>query len=884
MNVFIRPTGAPLGQTLGFGPNGSSASLDTAPVESALAAGDLVLMQRAGALVKIAASAIGNGSATGDLSADTVTLTGTQIARSLAARAGDWLNVLDFGADPTGVVDSAPAFNAAITSVGSGLAVRIRAPRGSYKLNSVVNSQGRLVTILLDDGADIAAGSVGYLGVNRELASRGAFSTDQVGGGFFGIGSATANFTAFETKNVTNNLALCGTVINRRYQNTNRYSTTGGQQDQLFQGIINSFSMMDASAWGGFWVINGPIWGETEAATMGFNPSCQWGEIDVVNNGPGTGYTVVDGLGAPATGLAIDPSGGNPPYLGEHIRYAFGSAGGVTGGNTGLGALAQRWWTYPALFSAVNARPSVGAQITITATDGAGNQVGPTIVTVGAAGSLADWATAINAAAITNVRAAVQMWGGMLSRLVIYSTAANWLGSITLAGAGLAALGYTAGTYFTPRQTQNITVKGGQNITGAAGATITLNGQSITVGGAGAGADVVTAITNAAITGITAAINWAGYLIIEAYCGLQQLAAPYWSGQVYPSLIIGGAGVATLGLTAGTYYPAGPPAAFATAWSDTNPASVPAGSVIKINGTNVAVSGSTTAIAAAITAAAIANVSAFTRSGNRLGIRNTAGGTLALQDVTGRALDLLRMVPGGVAATFQPGGASAGSFNVFYAALDSVAPAGVALFAGGSSYADVSVHPFAPLDMRGAFGHGIRTDAATFDDGVAFRLAQGTAIAAGAPGADQQLAFGSGTVRFSATGQAKGLQLGQLYGTSAAGVAVRLTADGAAAGAANSWPVASGHALFGAVQVLAVNPATTDIACWKVDLAARNAGTVAVATPGTTAIGPTYSTGGMSAATLTIIADTANGAVSLTVTPPASTVADCEASFIGAVR
>jgi hypothetical protein len=55
MNVFIRPTGAPLGVglTLGFAPNGSAASLDTAPVETEFAGGDMLLIQRAGALQKV---------------------------------------------------------------------------------------------------------------------------------------------------------------------------------------------------------------------------------------------------------------------------------------------------------------------------------------------------------------------------------------------------------------------------------------------------------------------------------------------------------------------------------------------------------------------------------------------------------------------------------------------------------------------------------------------------------------------------------------------------------------------------------------------------------------------------------------------------------------
>jgi hypothetical protein len=56
--VSLRPTGAPLnvGATLGFGPNGSSASLDTAPDNPAIAATDYLLVQSAGTLVKVSGS------------------------------------------------------------------------------------------------------------------------------------------------------------------------------------------------------------------------------------------------------------------------------------------------------------------------------------------------------------------------------------------------------------------------------------------------------------------------------------------------------------------------------------------------------------------------------------------------------------------------------------------------------------------------------------------------------------------------------------------------------------------------------------------------------------------------------------------------------------
>jgi len=137
----------------------------------------------------------------------------------------------------------------------------------------------------------------------------------------------------------------------------------------------------------------------------------------------------------------------------------------------------------------------------------------------------------------------------------------------------------------------------------------------------------------------------------------------------------------------------------------------------------------------------------------------------------------------------------------------------------------------------------------------------------------------------AANGLSQGLYLAQLYGTSAAGTAVRLTADGNPAGAGNSWPVATGNAVFGDVRVLAVNVATLDVACWSLTLAAKNpSGTVAVVTPGSSPLSPTYSSGGMASATLTVSADTVNGAISLIVTPPASVVASCQASFSGPVN
>lgn len=717
MMIFIRPTGAPLGvgATLGFAPNGSAASLDTAPVNPAMLPTDYVLTQRAGALAKVPASA-----------------------------SGGVVNLLAFGADPTGATDSAPAFAAAIGSVATAAALRIFVPRGSYLLDSVVNQDGRTVAVEFDDGADIKAGSAGYLGVARVTVRAGAEEMTVTNQGYFGLPATPASVV---TWNLTANQAVAQTALNIVYTDSDTYKASGGTQSQMLQRVMTAFGLFDTASWLDWSIVNGPIYDELSRDTLGMSGTVQAGEFDVVSNAPDTGWTDDDATGTPATGFAVDPAGASSPFLGGHIRYAFGTAGGVTGGNTGAGALNNRWWTYPALFSAVNPGASgAGAQISITATDGAGTTHGPTTVTVGGTGTLADWASAINAAAIPGIAAVVSAWAQTLDRLVLYSTVANGIGTITLAGAGLAALGYTAGTYFTPR-TPYVAVFGGTGISGAAGATFSLNGHTVTVGGAGATADVAAAINGAGIVGITAGVNRGGRLVVRGWCGTQQLAAPYWSGQVMGSLAIAGTGAGAVGLPVGTFFAPGPPLAFATAWSESGPPSVPSGSVISIGGTNVAVSGDVLAIQGAIIAANLPNVTAIVRANDtQLAIRRTDGGALALQDVTGRALDLLGIAPGGIAVTYQPGGYSAGSFNSFFAAPDSQAPGGRGFYAGGSSYSDVSVQGHAPFEARGNWRHGIRLDRATPADGVGLRVGAGHALAFGTPDADTRVTVSNGTL------------------------------------------------------------------------------------------------------------------------------------------
>lgn len=102
------------------------------------------------------------------------------VARTLANRFADVVNVKDFGAVGNGVADDSPAFAAAIfAAVGSDaldnsfniqfpLCVTIYVPAGNYLLGSIVNVWGKDVTYILSHGASFSPTTpLPYTGTNR---------------------------------------------------------------------------------------------------------------------------------------------------------------------------------------------------------------------------------------------------------------------------------------------------------------------------------------------------------------------------------------------------------------------------------------------------------------------------------------------------------------------------------------------------------------------------------------------------------------------------------------------------------------------------------------------------------------------------------------------
>jgi len=83
------------------------------------------------------------------LNSSSVTSTGSTTARTLANRFADVVNVLDFGADPTGVVDSSTAFQNALNLIQSrSNGGTLFIPAGNYLVNTTLTYSNNSLTIV----------------------------------------------------------------------------------------------------------------------------------------------------------------------------------------------------------------------------------------------------------------------------------------------------------------------------------------------------------------------------------------------------------------------------------------------------------------------------------------------------------------------------------------------------------------------------------------------------------------------------------------------------------------------------------------------------------------------------------------------------------------
>ena len=289
-------------------------------------------------------------------------------SRSLAARAADRLLLLDYGADPTGIADSGPAFSAALGTVPAGGAARLLVPAGVYRLNGIIYPPaGVSATVEFEDGASFTG--PGFLAVDRVESRQGPYRIAQTGGGFFPYAAglhAPGNlpFDYEIVENTPRNSAAARVAWARNYSNLNFFSKYSGGIDFAEQNIYSWPALLDnSSGWGHWEVITGATYDEDTASRAQLGASAEHSEFDIVNNGPDHGWTYQSGAGTAVQGTSMDPWGQNGAY-GGHILYAYGSVGGYDGA---AGGVNQRWVSYPAVYSAGNP-PTVprGSTLSIT--------------------------------------------------------------------------------------------------------------------------------------------------------------------------------------------------------------------------------------------------------------------------------------------------------------------------------------------------------------------------------------------------------------------------------------------------------------------------------------------------------------------------------------
>ena len=503
-------------------------------------------------------------------------------------------------------------------------------------------------------------------------------------------------------------------------------------------------------------------------------PAPQGSSITIAMDVTAKAQAVLGGGGTVARVLIL--SGGGAYASTPSVVFSGGGGAGVAGTATLVGN---------AVVGVVITNPGSGysSPPLVSFTGGgvpAPNPIAVAINPDGAHGDVASIAAAIRGANIPLVNAAVAEWGGAVASLVVFGTAAGDVGTLTLGGTALPALGIAAQSYATQRDDTAIVFGGSGHV--SPGDKLTINGSTVTVGGAGALADVVAAVTTANLPGIRADITASGSLVLTAWlvqqpCGLVLAQPPGFTT------------LQKLDLNAGAFLPPTPPKGFATAFGEVGALACKLTDALRISATDLAgnaygpvtvtlnggagtasVADVAASIQAALTSAgwysgsaallttAPSVVTVFVHGSpvSGLVIRNTAGGTLTLANAAGTPLDTLGLAAG----TFQPGGYSAGSQTVYHAAPNAIAPQGRGMFIGGSTVPDQTVWPHAPAEFRGSFAHGLRTDRASFGDGNAMLLGSGQSIGWGVGG--PTLSATSAGVTVSAPAVLPGLMLTEL--------------------------------------------------------------------------------------------------------------------------
>lgn len=231
-----------------------------------------------------------------------VAVSGASASRTLAARAADVLNLLDYvpqgvsEADVrAGTADAAPAFNAAIASRPVGSRVTVVAPFATYRLNSDVGNNGRIVHVDMTSGATAGANYGSTLGAGVLYVTR---VTRRAGSGVFSEtqGTATSETNVIGADDiVANNGGNSGAGKRFTYNNFNLDNGALPNGGDVAHNIIGRWHQMAGSAFLTWDIGVTPTLPESEKSAA--NPrgfALVMKEINPIHNGPSTNWTEMD--------------------------------------------------------------------------------------------------------------------------------------------------------------------------------------------------------------------------------------------------------------------------------------------------------------------------------------------------------------------------------------------------------------------------------------------------------------------------------------------------------------------------------------------------------------------------------------------------------------
>lgn len=250
-----------------------------------------------------------NSTLQADVGASTVKPSGATVSRTLAARFKDEVNVLDFGADPTGAADSGPAINAAIASSAS---PAIYIPPGIYKISTTIQvnktycairGAGAGVTVLANSTANLPTLVASGLLADINML-QGWFSDFTLDRGTISNGVLTANITAVSGgdgfRSDLSNTFTSGEIQLFNILSTHNYN--GFYLGNSTNSYVDRCTAQNNQG-AGFYMSNG-VW----------SPSLQWSTLNCLSQFNNYGWVVqstVPTTNAPVGGY----SSTNPAYI-----------------------------------------------------------------------------------------------------------------------------------------------------------------------------------------------------------------------------------------------------------------------------------------------------------------------------------------------------------------------------------------------------------------------------------------------------------------------------------------------------------------------------------------------------------------------------------------